>query len=66
MDWGSVTQRRTSRAPADQGGWSAFFTAAAGLEMFDPIGHNQIRGNGPNAWFGWPTSPELERLRDVP
>ena len=65
MDWGSVTQRRTSKAPVDQGGWSAFFTAAAGLEMFDPTGHNQIRGNGPNAWFGWPTSPELERLRDT-
>ena len=64
MDWGSVTQRRTSKAPADKGGWSAFFTAAAGLEMFDPTGHNQIRGNGANAWFGWPESPKLEQLRD--
>jgi peptide/nickel transport system substrate-binding protein len=65
MDWGTVTQRRTSKAPADKGGWSAFFTAAAGLEMFDPTGHNQIRGNGANAWFGWPESPELEKLRDA-
>ncbi len=65
MDWGTVTQRRTSKAPADKGGWSAFFTAAAGLEMFDPTGHNQLRGNGANAWFGWPDSPGLERLRDA-
>ena len=65
MDWGTVTQRRTSKAPPDKGGWSAFFTAAAGLEMFDPTGHNQIRGNGPNAWFGWPESAKLEELRNA-
>ena len=65
MDWGTVTQRRTNKGPPDKGGWSAFFTAAAGLEMFDPTGHNQIRGNGPNAWFGWPSSPKLEELRDA-
>ncbi len=52
MDWGTVTQRRLSKAPTDKGGWSAFFTAAAVLEMFDPTGHNQIRGNGKQAWFG--------------
>jgi peptide/nickel transport system substrate-binding protein len=65
MDWGTVTQRRLSKASVDKGGWSAFFTAAAGLEMFDPTGHNQIRGNGKDAWFGWPESPKLEALRDT-
>ncbi len=65
MDWGAVTQRRASKAPPGKGGWSAFFTAAAGLEMFDPTGHNQIRGNGASAWFGWPESPKLEQLRDA-
>lgn len=64
MDWGTVTQRRTNKGTVDKGGWSAFFTAAAGLEMFDPTGHNQIRGNGPSAWFGWPESPRLEQLRN--
>ena len=64
-DWRTVTQRRTNKGPPDKGGWSAFFTAAAGLEMFDPTGHNQIRGNGPNAWFGWPSSPKLEELREA-
>ena len=33
--------------------------------MFDPTGHNQIRGNGKDAWFGWPESPKLEQLRDA-
>jgi peptide/nickel transport system substrate-binding protein len=65
MDWGTLTQRRTSMAPAGQGGWSCFNPAAAGLELFDPTTHNQMRGNGKNAWFGWPTSARLEELRDA-
>jgi peptide/nickel transport system substrate-binding protein len=65
MDWGTLTQRRTSMAPTSQGGWSCFNPAAAGLELFDPTTHNQMRGNGKNAWFGWPTSARLEELRDA-
>jgi peptide/nickel transport system substrate-binding protein len=64
MDWGTLTQRRTSMAPTSQGGWSCFNPAAAGLELFDPTTHNQMRGNGKDAWFGWPTSARLEGLRD--
>jgi peptide/nickel transport system substrate-binding protein len=64
MDWGTLTQRRTSTAPANQGGWSCFNPAAAGLELFDPTTHNQMRGNGKDAWFGWPTSARLEELRN--
>jgi len=65
MDWGTLTQRRTSMAPANKGGWSCFNPAAAGLELFDPTTHNQMRGNGKDAWFGWPTSARLEALRDA-
>lgn len=65
MDWGTLTQRRTSMAPTSQGGWSCFNPAAAGLELFDPTTHNQMRGNGKDAWFGWPTSNRLEELRDA-
>lgn len=64
MDWGTLTQRRTSMAPTSQGGWSCFNPAAAGLELFDPTTHNQMRGNGKDAWFGWPTSARLEELRN--
>jgi peptide/nickel transport system substrate-binding protein len=65
MDWGTLTQRRTSMAPTSQGGWSCFNPAAAGLELFDPTTHNQMRGNGKSAWFGWPSSARLEELRDA-
>ena len=64
MDWGTVIQRRASKAPPDQGGWSAFITTFTGADLSSPAGNLALRGNGPAAWFGWPTAPALERLRD--
>jgi peptide/nickel transport system substrate-binding protein len=63
-DWGSVIQRRASKAPLDKGGWSAFVTTLTGADLTSPASIAALRGNGPNAWFGWPVAPELERLRD--
>ncbi len=62
-DWGSVVQRRASRKPPSEGGWSVFFTAFGGVDQFTPAGHLGLRGNGLNAWFGWPTDQKLEDLR---
>ncbi len=64
MDWGTVIQRRASKAPPGQGGWSAFITTFTGADMSSPAGNLALRGNGAGAWFGWPTAPALERLRD--
>jgi peptide/nickel transport system substrate-binding protein len=64
-DWGSVVQRRASRNPPDKGGWSVFFTSFTGLDQYTPAGHLGIRGNGTNGWFGWPTAPKLEELRNA-
>ncbi|WP_372617801.1 ABC transporter substrate-binding protein [Falsiroseomonas sp.] len=63
-DWGTVVQRRASREPLENGGWSVFCTAFASFDFLDPAGHYPLRGNGRNAWFGWPTIPRLEELRD--
>jgi peptide/nickel transport system substrate-binding protein len=63
-DWGSVIQRRASKAPIAQGGWSTFITTFSGADMSSPAGNLALRGNGLNSWFGWPDAPELERLRD--
>ncbi len=63
-DWGSVIQRRASKAPPDQGGWSVFITTFTGLDMSSPASNLALRGNGAGAWFGWPAAPALERLRD--
>jgi peptide/nickel transport system substrate-binding protein len=64
-DWGTVVQRRASREPVERGGWSTFCTAWNGADMLNPAGHQSIRGNGNEAWFGWPTAPRLEALRDA-
>jgi len=64
MDWGTLVQRRASKEPPEKGGWNAFVTTWAGLSVADPAPHAPIRGNGMNAWFGWPTSPKLEELRE--
>jgi peptide/nickel transport system substrate-binding protein len=64
-DWGTVVQRRAlTKAPAE-GGWNLFCTGFSGLDWFTPASHLPLRGNGKNAWFGWPTLPKLEELRDA-
>ena len=64
-DWGTVVQRRASKEPVEKGGWSVFCTGWEGLNLNDPAGHYPIMGNGQAAWFGWPTSPRIEDLRNA-
>jgi peptide/nickel transport system substrate-binding protein len=60
-DWGTVVQRRASRNPIDQGGWSAYCSSWGGLDHLNPAVHLLLRGDG--SFFGWPRSEEIERLR---
>ena len=64
MDWGSLVARRAVQDPPEKGGWNVFNTTWSGLSMADPGGHYPIRGVGKKGWFGWPTDPRLEELRD--
>jgi peptide/nickel transport system substrate-binding protein len=64
MDWSTLVARRASREPPDKGGWNAFCTSWSGLTVADPGGHFPIRGNGTGSWFGWPTDPKMEEMRD--
>jgi peptide/nickel transport system substrate-binding protein len=65
MDWGTVVARRAKKEPPEQGGWNIFFTGWNGIDMFNPVGHISLRGNGLDAWFGWPTAPRIEELRNA-
>lgn len=65
MDVGTQTQRRANRAAPGKGGWSAFTTTYEGLTMADPATNVGLRGNGEDAWYGWPTCPRLENLREA-
>ena len=63
-DWGTMLQRRANRAAPGQGGWNALIVLLSGTELATPAGHLLLRGNGAEAWFGWPTAPRLEALRE--
>ena len=65
LDWGTLVQRRSSRKPPAEGGWNVFFTYLNGTNNFDPASQLGLRGNGDQAWFGWPKAPELEALREA-
>ena len=63
-DWGTVQQRRVKKDPVQSGGWSTFFTGFEGSDHSNPAGHLALKSSGPTAWFGWPTDPKIEELRD--
>jgi len=60
MDWGTVLQRRASRQPLDKGGWSLFVSVTPVPEYRDPLLGSLLRGNGRDAWIGWPENPRIE------
>lgn len=64
MDWGTVGQRRTSKAPIDQGGWSIFHTWTTSISITNPALNYYVRGQGANGWFGWYENAEIEKLTD--
>lgn len=63
VDWGTLVARRAKKDPPSQGGWSMFPGDWLGLDASAPASYPPLRGNGDRAWFGWPTSPRLEELR---
>jgi peptide/nickel transport system substrate-binding protein len=64
LDLGTMLTRRLNKNLPSEGGWSVSFTRLTGTLALDPISNSALRGNGQNAWFGWPTSEKLERLID--
>jgi peptide/nickel transport system substrate-binding protein len=65
LEWGTVVQRRASREPVDKGGWNIFYNYLGGFGNVSPASNLVIRGNGPAAWFGWPTNEKLEALHEA-
>lgn len=64
-DWGTLISRRAVREPLDKGGWSIFHTWWVGPDMANPAINAPLRGAGAKSWFGWPTDPKMEELRDA-
>ena len=64
LEWGAVVSRRAVKEPPDKGGWNIFYTYLGGFGNISPGPNIAIRGSGTSAWFGWPTDPEMEAMRD--
>jgi peptide/nickel transport system substrate-binding protein len=63
-DWGTLSTRRASKKPIEEGGWSIFASDWVGADVLDPSINYGLRGNGTAApWFGWLTDSRLEELR---
>jgi peptide/nickel transport system substrate-binding protein len=64
MDWQTVVSRRTRKEPPAQGGWNVFHTYSVSADALNPISNAYFGAAGDKSWFGWPTDPEMEKLRD--
>ncbi len=65
MDWSTLTSRRAEKKAVADGGWNVFHTYTTGADAQSPIANIGVSGGGlERAWFGWPDSAEVEKLRD--
>jgi peptide/nickel transport system substrate-binding protein len=62
MDWSTNLIARTRKDSPDKGGWNLLFTWWQAADVINPAVHFGVSGAGADAWFGWPTVPQLEKL----
>ena len=65
MDFQTLATRRMRKEPADKGGWNILHTFAVGADIMNPISTAFMAAAGDKSLWGWPTDPEMERLRDA-
>jgi peptide/nickel transport system substrate-binding protein len=65
MDWQTLVTRRTKKDPPAAGGWHAFLTSWASVDVLDPVAASFLNASCDKATFGWPCDAEMERLRDA-
>ncbi|HEU5196485.1 MAG TPA: ABC transporter substrate-binding protein [Methylomirabilota bacterium] len=63
MDWSTMVARRAKKDPPAQGGWNVFHTWSTSFDTMTPVTSSVLGGGGDKAWFGWPTSEAMEKLR---
>ena len=61
-DWGTVVQRRPSKQPVEDGGWSVFHSFGSAASYANPATSSILREQGAAAWFGWPNNPKVEAM----
>lgn len=61
-DWGTVVQRRVSKEPVENGGWSIAHTNWPSFTISNPATNATTRGIGQKGWWGWFEDAETEDL----
>ena len=61
-DFGTVTQRRTSKAPIEKGGWSILHTWGPPGVMGTPLANQFMRGLGASGFPGWAADDTIEQM----
>ena len=62
MDWSTNLLVRARKEPPEKGGWNLLHTWWQAADVINPAVHFGLSGAGPQAWFGWPDIPQLEKL----
>ncbi|MBV8837863.1 MAG: ABC transporter substrate-binding protein, partial [Alphaproteobacteria bacterium] len=60
-----LVSRRTKKDPPTAGGWHAFLTSWASVDVLDPVAASFLNASCDKANFGWPCDEQLEKLRDA-
>lgn len=60
-DWGTVVQRRVSKEPVENGGWSIAHTNWPAISIDNPATNATTRGLGETGWWGWFKDDEMEK-----
>lgn len=63
LDLSTAMQRRTSTVPERVASWDCFITRFGSLDLSSPATNLPLRGNGMQAWAGWPDDPAMEAFR---
>ncbi|WP_165943215.1 ABC transporter substrate-binding protein [Roseicella aquatilis] len=61
-DYATVAQRRLSRAPVEQGGWSVAPIVLNGIDAVNPLSNPLVAYNCSEVWPGWYCDPPTSRL----
>ncbi|MDE2364023.1 MAG: ABC transporter substrate-binding protein [Hyphomicrobiales bacterium] len=64
MDWQTMVGRVVKKGPASEGGWNAYLTAWAQVDILNPMTMAFLAANCDKARPGWPCDAAMERLRD--
>src|SRR5262249_41561459 len=64
MDWQTLVARVAKKDPPASGGWHAFVTSWAAIDILDPVMTGFLNASCDKAMRGWPCDAEMETLRD--